>query len=489
MEKTNKISAEEMKSLIKNIFELSQKVSGNVSIKNLDSAAEFAVNLFGFKNWKEYKHSLNKESNLFNLLESEDNLFLAQNIKFIDKNISNIKKYQFKDNDRKIFSNKESSHFPSEYLIGSHEIKNMKTKQPRGLMSRDAIITSNKNNIYKDFLEKKINWLLDNNQEFIIFSNREIERIKFPEKVKKIGKEHIKINPINAIINSDLLDLFFRIEDSPKSFSYLWSFLVKKCNIDGKKLSIDDLINMTSLDKILEIKENCVNDFVLDKMLNNYLNKYIEIKENCIFISKENQEIHYKENCYLINKLKEIKKLYEDGYFSEDGYSLKEAIFKKESCVIYEYNNTIYNELIINEYIQAKFDFIKDKNINENNNLIWVLFLEAEMWLQNYQQELLKEHPSFAQFFFILNNYSHIDGIFKNINQILFLKQSLNYKNSIIKDRMLTLTKIDEVHFWYNNNNILKHLKDKEGVLWRTDNDPFAPYELESFILEKIELY
>ena len=76
---------------------------------------------------------------------------------------------------------------------------------------------------------------------------------------------------------------------------------------------------------------------------------------------------------------------------------------------------------------------IKEKSINENNHLIWVLFLETETWLQSYQKDLLKEHISFAQFFYILNNYAHIDEIFKEIKQILFLKQSLNYKNSIIK--------------------------------------------------------
>ena len=246
---------------------------------------------------------------------------------------------------------------------------------------------------------------------------------------------------------------------------------------------------MTNLEKLLEIKENCNNDFVLDKMLGTYLSKYTEFNENKFFISIENQKNHYKENCYLINKLKEIKNLYEDGYFIENGYSLKEALFKKESCIIEENNNPIYNELIIMEYIQARNEFIKEKGMNENNHLIWVLFLETEVWLKNYQQDLLKEHVSFAHFYYILNNYTHIDELFKNIKQILFLKQSLNYKNSIIKDRMLNLTENDEVHFWYNGNNILKHLKDGEAILWRTSDDPFAPNDLESFVLEKIELY
>ena len=54
---------------------------------------------------------------------------------------------------------------------------------------------------------------------------------------------------------------------------------------------------------------------------------------------------------------------------------------------------------------------------------------------------------------------------------------------------MLNLTQNDEVHFWYNGNNILKYLKDNEAILWRTSDDPFAPNDLESFVLEKIELY
>lgn len=54
MKKTNKVSADEMRILIKSIYELAQKLSGNISIKNLDNAAEFAVNLYGYKNWKEF---------------------------------------------------------------------------------------------------------------------------------------------------------------------------------------------------------------------------------------------------------------------------------------------------------------------------------------------------------------------------------------------------------------------------------------------------
>ena len=52
-----------------------------------------------------------------------------------------------------------------------------------------------------------------------------------------------------------------------------------------------------------------------------------------------------------------------------------------------EYNNPIYNELIMMEYIQSKNEFIKEKSINENNHLIWVLFLETETWLQSYQKD------------------------------------------------------------------------------------------------------
>lgn len=490
MKKTNKVSAEEMRVLIKSIYQLSQKLSGNISIKNLDSAAEFAVNLFGYKNWKEFKQNLNKETIVENLEEIEVELLENKNFIKKDKLIKEINNYNFKTRKDIYLDKKESEKYMTEFLIGSHLTQNMKTKQPRGLMSTDCVITSNFNEDYKKFIENHIYWLIENNQDFIIFAKKYIEHIKFPDKVVKIDKENKKLNPIKAIINTDIFESFFRIENSQKSFSYLWSFLVKKFYIEGKDLSIKDLLNMTDLEKLLQIKKECVNDFVLEKMLSNYLNQYTTETENGILITKNDEEKHYKENIYLINKLQKIKELYSENYFTEDEeFSLKEAIYQKKQCIIKDLDNKIYHELIVAEYISAQKDFQKDKQVIENQHLIWVLFLEAESWISNYQTNYLNYHMSFSQYYYIHGNYKKIDQLLDKTKQILFLRQSISYKESLWKDRMLNITEQSNVNFWYNDNFVLKNLENKEAILWRTTDELFVKNGLENFILEKIELY
>lgn len=488
--KKNKISAEEMRVLIKSIFELSQKLSGNITIKNLDHAAEFAVNLFGYKNWKEFKSNLKKEVNLENLEEMEIELLKEIYLPKKEKLINSNNLYQFKTKKEKVIEKKKSEQYISEYLIGSFLTQNMKTKQPRGLISKDCIITGNYNEYYQYFIEKHIHWLLENNQDFIIFSKKYLNEIKYPDTVIMVNQQKNRLNPIKAILNTDMFESFFRIENAPKSFSYLWSFLVRKFDIEEKSLSIDDLVNMTDLENLISIKKECENDFVLHKMLSQYLSQYVIETENGFQISKENEVRHYRENIYLINKLKEIKNLYQNGYFSEDNeFSLKESIFQKRKCVIADYDNSLYHELIMTEYIVAQKEFQKDKNIVEDQHLIWVLLIEAETWLKNYQTKELNEHTSFAQYYYIQNNTDNIDLLLSRVNQILFLRQSLNYKKTSWKDRMLSLTEEYHTNFWYNDNLVLKSLKDNEALLWRTTDDPFAKNGLENFIMEKIELY
>ena len=102
MKKTNKVSADEMRILIKSIYELAQKLSGNISIKNLDNAAEFAVNLYGYKNWKEFKQNLNKDLVVENLEEIEKELLESNYNAKKDKKIVSIENYNFKNRKEEI---------------------------------------------------------------------------------------------------------------------------------------------------------------------------------------------------------------------------------------------------------------------------------------------------------------------------------------------------------------------------------------------------
>lgn len=492
MNKKYKISSDEMKTLIKNIYELSKKLSGTITVKNLDNAAELAVNLFGYKNWKEFKQNLKKEVMLENLDQLENDLLQPNYLPKKDKviNNNNLSKYTFYPKKIENVEKKQSNKYSQEYLIGSYLIPNMKTKQPRGLMATDCIITGNYNEEYQNFIEKHIEWLIENQQDFIVFSKNYIENRKYPNNVVMVGKDHVRLNPLKAILNTDMFDSFFHIENAPKSFSYLWSFLVKKFDMEDKNLSINDLVNMTDLEKLLSIKNECKNDFVLEKMLSQYLMQYVTDNESNMVITTESELRHYKENVYLINKLKKIKALYDEGYFSEDtDFNLKKSIFQKQSCIIKDFEDSVYHELIMSEYIIAHKEFQSDKQITENQHLLWVLVIEAESWIKKYQTQLFKNHLSFAHCFYIQNNTQHVDDLFTSVNQILFLKQSLTYKHSSWKDKMLNLTETSTVNFWYNDNLILKHLKPQEAVLWTIGDDPFATNGLESFVLEKIELY
>ena len=54
---------------------------------------------------------------------------------------------------------------------------------------------------------------------------------------------------------------------------------------------------------------------------------------------------------------------------------------------------------------------------------------------------------------------------------------------------MLNLTESYEINFWYINNLILKTLSDGEAILWTINDDPFSKDGLESYKIEKIDLY
>lgn len=41
--------------------------------------------------------------------------------------------------------------------------------------------------------------------------------------------------------------------------------------------------------------------------------------------------------------------------------------------------------MIIAEYIAANKEFRKDKEVIEGQHLVWVLFLEADSWISEYQ--------------------------------------------------------------------------------------------------------
>ena len=486
----NKINANEMRNLIKSIFEFSQKLSGNINIKTIDNAAEFAVNIFGYKNWKEFKQNLKKENQKI-ILEQEESEIIKELLIFKkDKLIDNTSPIVFKKRENKQIFKKASEKYNNEWLVGSHLSKGMKTKQPRGLLSKDCIITGNYSNNSMITINNQINWLLEKNEDFIIFSKKEIENIKFPSNVEKVGINFKRLNPIKHLLNSESFDDFFKIENSNKSFSYIWSLIVKKLYTENKELTVTMLVDLTKLDKLLDLIKNFESDFVLNKMLSKYLFKYIDIIDDKFLIKKENEEKHYKENIYLINKLHKINELYENGFFSEkDEFSMKEAIFQKNSCVILDNENYLYRELIINEYTDAVKEFNKDKNINLNQHSIWVLFIEAESWLRNYQINNLINNEGFHHYFYVYQNYQKIDFIFKEITQILFLRQSVDYSNSIWKERMLNLTESYEINFWYNNNLILKTLSDGEAILWTINDDPFSKDGLESYKIEKIDLY
>lgn len=446
--------------LIKNIFELSKKTSGVFKVNNIEQAAELVVNLYGYKNWKEFK----KYNEIDNLdIKKQPSLIFENKIIESNNSLKLSKKYNI--NFEQLIENKKTNknnlNIFHHILIGYINNKSMKTPQPHGLYLTNTVIIGKE---YKKILDIHLS----------NYNKYNVPYLKF-EKSNEINK--YKFNPLKKILASEEFDNIFNIQEN--TFGIYFSNIVKKLITNNYKVMISDIYNLTKLD-YLYCLFNTSDTYIKNNILEYFKSLNIDIN-NATEISKDIINTHYSNNKNLINFIYIIKELYEKNIFSEFEYKeLNDVIYQKENLDIYLNNNEIFNFLILKEYEIIKKEYESNKLINKELNSYFVIF-------ENINTNISKSEK-IIEFHYCKEYNNIIDNTIKNVNQIVFTRQPDEYDNTLLQEKILNYTLDYRVNFWYNKNNILKNLDEKECIVWQENEEPFQINELENYTMFKLEL-
>lgn len=484
----------EIKKMINRVYDLSLKLSGNIKIKDLNSASNLVAIIHGYKSWKEYKlnnKDIYQDLNLENSIVVEKN-----NEKYIKKEfVSSVFDFnKYKKISQKKYINKENKGLPNGWLIAKkrHDIE--KYIESKLLLNEDTVITSDKSKEQYNFYQKQIDFLLENKQSLIIFGNN-IEDIKNNiDSFKIIGENRLKLNPLEDLLNSDGLELFFKIDElkDQGTFPWLWLMLIRTIQeMESNTFTVKDLLELTDLEKIINIYHSLKNNnYYIKKIIENYLFKKCQIIKNdkSYTINENSYKTHYEDSFLLIKKLNELNDLYNKNIFSySPDISFSDIMNNKDNCYILE-NNEIYLEAISLSYIKNYKNYFNSlKNINNNSYYFWTLFWDAEKWISKLTASEYANQETSLIMYYINSNINNLSLILNKVNQLIMFKQTISGYTEYWKDKILYLTEYYNVNLWYGNKKILTELKENEIIFW-SSSDKNSNIELKSYKLEKVEL-
>lgn len=496
--------AEEMRQIIKNIFELSKKLSFNIPVKDLEDAANLAAMLYGFSSWKEYKTYLNKET--IKVQVKSSNIKIKSPV-FNDIILSHLIPYDLKSlhelEDEKISIKETKNKMLPEFLIGNSYNKTMKGKEPKSIKQETTFITGSASSLINNFFCNNVKWLVNHKQTCIIFGSEEQSKI-FTElkntleqnKVQIIGKNYITLDPLVELLQSNEAETFFNIKN--QKFSLLWLQIVRKIILEHhKKPTIKNIIEFTNLNSILEIYKLWKDS---DQLLGNLLNKYlfgycgIQIETNTeqYIISSNSMEKHYMASQSLLIQLEEIHSLYKEGIFTENSNdSLTKSMFNKDSVFIIKEKNQCYMDIMVKMYNIAYNKHTNElKYINPSPYKFWTLWWEGEQWInEDNAFDLSKMNECNIKIIYVNSNFNNLHYLLNTSNQIIFLKQNLEGYSQFWKDKMLCQTNNMSVNFWYDNCKILRHLDNNQCLLWQIIDREYNPEDISEYQLDEVMLY
>ena len=492
------LHTEDMRDLIKNIYDVAHKLSGHIRISDLDAAANFAAYLHGFSSWREYKVALSKEITKIRV-NQVDTLPLP---KFEDIILEEILEWSSqlavsppKDSLEPVVSNLP----PLEWLVGSHRHIQGKIDEPRGLLSENSLIIGSPLSDIATLYEKQVTWLNYHSQSFLIFAAEEKSKI-FQQVVDKmegrrvniIGKNYLRINPLDNFLTTREAEIYFGINlEAKEHFPTLWIGLVRHIQETQKiQLGIKELLEFTDLPVLYQLSLK-LSAHPLGKLLKNYLVTSCKV-DNPLHINTMSLETHFVQSGSLINKLREIEILYNEGYFTtQPDYSLENAVFNKENTIIVREQNQCYMELLTLLYASIHTRHSSRlAYVNPLNYTYWTIWWEAEQWLSEKTSSVIAEiKEGSVMTFYINSTFDSLSPLLNQVNQIMFLQQNLTGYSQQWQNKMLCQTSECEVNFWFENNKVLRDLKPGEALLWKTVNNLFNPEGLEEYHLEKITLY
>lgn len=489
------ISESEMRVLIKRIHDASIKNSGSFSITSLEDAARFAVYLHGFPSWKAYRASKHlKAGQPATSLEVE-----IDESKFT---VKNIKRKEVIYGSARTHTNLKiplvkSKVIPFEILVGKKRIPITKTDQPVGLLSDHTVVVASieKNKIMYDYYMNQ----LKSSQQCVFAFGVEPGKYFSSNEHYVLGQYADKVDILTELLATDYFENYFDIngDDQNNNFIWLWSLLVRYYHNENERhVKIRDIIELTKLENLLNIYTMLESKkHFLSKILGPYLFKLCKIEESdsSWIVNETTQKIHFKQCFVLLKKLKNIKKLYDLGYFSETAQvNIKNALYEKKTVLIEDCShidlvdeyNSLYNSVYIASHIQHKALVG-----NSNEYKTWAIWLHGDIWVKDRDIVALSKIKNEAIFIIYAQKMNGLHKFFSMSKQILFLHNPHIEVCEVWKQNALEITQHWQENIFFNQSQNIREMEDDKALLWHPINPLDAPDGLEDYTLEKIETY
>jgi hypothetical protein len=497
-------SKNEMRILVKTIYETALKLNGQIQINSLDDAATFAAYLYGFSSWKEYQSVYQAE---YESQIKED--FIIKMPKFKTKNIKTHANFLNTINVLPIIKKielKEANLIPLEWLLGKKRNIIAKIDEPIGLLTNDYIITSGPLAGALHLLENNLKWLIKYQQTFILFGldNKDkslIGILNDNNDILKIGKNGFKIDPIEESFESDGFESLLGITPfgEHQTFTWVWTMMVRVLRSEfNVKWTAKKLLESLRVENLIEIKDKIKNiNPLIANSISQYLKKQCEITqiEDGFLLSEDGQAKHYNQVYLIRERLEKLLELYNLGYFSDNtNISIKKCVFEKISAVILDCEDEklkkLYWEACNISYVVA----IKKQNkmvslLDSSKYRVWGLWWHAENIIsEELSIELVENKETAILGLYVLSANHNLDSCFTKINQIVFLRQQFSHYPQKWCDRALLVTEFWENNMWFDNYAIFKNLKLGEAYVWKQKSLSY-PEDIGSYEFKKIELY
>lgn len=494
---------DEMRLLVKSIFNTASKMNHTIQINTLDDAASLAAYLYGFSSWAEYLVVSKKEYDAkkneeftFKVPKFKDKIIKAQDLDWTSpptkQKLNNLPQV--------------SSLMPVEMLIGKKKHHHSKTSQPVGLLTENYMATGAISSEIGLFFKNQVQWLLAHNQAIYLFGNFS-ESEEFIQSIKNETRQEITViekgayvlDPIREALENDNFEALLDIVsfEEGQTFSWLWITLIKllKTEIEWDAKT---LLKSLDLEVLLRLKEYITqsND-VIYKMLNQYFFKKCQIKQEGegYLISEAAQNLHYHNTFIIRERLEKIIQLYEKGYFSKKStIDLKQKIFEKKSVVFAGCEDdklqSDYWEFCALTFASAIRQQNKaTQNLNPKAYQVWSLWWDIGQLLnENTANELLNNADTLILGGYALNNTSVTESWFQEFKQVIFFRQFIDDVSPQWKQKALSRTEKWEDNLWFGQYAVLKKLPKKTAYLWAPNGNLIAK-DIESYDFKHFNLY
>lgn len=433
--------------VIKNLLNIAKKTNSNIKINDIEDAAQFIANIYGYKSWKEY--NLNKESRI----EKESNdwwetIGVSFNYRSYEFNKDFLKQYVKKE---KINQKKSALiSINNEIIIGSTDVE--KQKLPFGVNPESLIITGSESS--------RVDNVLLNTYEII--KKRKYLNIKLS---KDTGFENI--NYLNILIEN--IDVFFDVGNK-KNYNFVWVFLIKyMVDVYGFKFNLKNLIDLTDLNILINLAQ-VTEDNNIKNIITKYLKTCLDIDIDCYISSYELSYKHYLNAIKIIKLLEYFKKHLNVG---EDF----EKVITNENDIVIKYNDN-------NGFLIFKAILLIMKKMKLRNYYIIVENIDDVMSKQN-ESIYLSYKEGFKIIASIKKDPKNLSDMLSSVKQVLFLNQNLTYGQDYML-KIIDKTKDLKPNLWFNKNEVLRELKDNDAIVLKKKE---GVVNLNEYEIKGINLY